>query len=70
VEWNGKPGVFVAQKDGKSFEFQPVIMDQPPTDDKHMVVIRQGLTAGQSVVTGGAFMLKSELILSTEPEEE
>jgi len=70
VEWNGKPGVFVAQKDGKSFDFQPVIMDQPPTDEKHMVVIRQGLTAGQSIVTGGAFMLKSELILSTEPEEE
>lgn len=70
VEWNGKPGVFVAQPDGKSFDFQPVIIDQQPTDDKHLVVVKKGLTAGQQVVTGGAFMLKSELILSTEPEEE
>ncbi|MCY2932774.1 MAG: efflux RND transporter periplasmic adaptor subunit [Planctomycetota bacterium] len=70
VEWNGKSGVFVALKDGKSFDFQPVILDQQPVDDKHMVVVRQGLSAGQTVVTGGAFMLKSELILSLEPEEE
>lgn len=70
VEWNGKPGVFVAGSDDKSFEFQPVLIDQMPSDDEHPVVIRGGLQAGQSVVTGGAFMLKSELILESEPEEE
>lgn len=70
VEWNGKPGVFVALEDGKTFEFQPVLIDHLPSDDEHPVVIRGGLKAGQNVVVGGAFMLKSELILESEPEEE
>ncbi|MFM7318150.1 MAG: efflux RND transporter periplasmic adaptor subunit [bacterium] len=70
VEWNSKPGVFIAQDDGKTFEFQPILIDQMPTDDEHPVIVRGGLKADQNVVTGGAFMLKSELILENEPEEE
>lgn len=70
VEWNSKPGVFIAKEDGKTFEFQPILIDQMPTDDDHLVIVRGGLKQGANVVTGGAFMLKSELILETEPEEE
>lgn len=70
VEWSGKPGVFIAKEDGKTFEFQPVVIDQMPTDDDHLVIVKGGLKPGFNVVFGGAFMLKSELILETEPEEE
>jgi membrane fusion protein, heavy metal efflux system len=70
LEFSGKAGVFIAKPDGKSFEFQPVLIDQMPSDDVHPVVVKGGLKVGQNVVTGGAFMLKSELILESEPEEE
>jgi multidrug efflux pump subunit AcrA (membrane-fusion protein) len=70
VEWNGKPGVFLAGDDGETFEFQPVLIDQLPSDDEHLVIIRAGMKAGQKIVTSGAFMLKSELVLESEPEEE
>jgi hypothetical protein len=70
LEFSGKAGVFIAKPDGKTFEFQPVLIDQMPSDDLHPVVVKGGLKVGQNVVTGGAFMLKSELILESEPEEE
>ena len=34
-----------------------------------LVEVRRGLKAGDHVVTGGAFILKSELLKSTTPEE-
>ena len=62
--------VFVpAGKDGdhQKFALRPVEVGR---ESGGRVEIKSGLTAGAQVVASGAFMLKSELILQNEPEEE
>ena len=70
VEIETEKYVFVpAGKDAdhEKFALRPVEIGRQPGD---RVEIKSGLTAGDKVVTSGAFMLKSELILQNEPSEE
>lgn len=70
IEIDSQPGVFVpSSKDpsGRTFTFRPVKLGRT-TGDRQVVL--DGLTQGESVVTAGAFFLKSELILQNEPEED
>lgn len=61
-------GVFLPSKqNGRTFTFQPVKLGREAGDRR---VVRAGLTQGQSVVSIGAFFLKSELILQDEPADE
>ena len=53
--------------DHEKFTLRPVEVGRQSGD---RVEIKSGLTDGDQVVTSGAFMLKSELILQNEPEEE
>lgn len=63
VSHDQKPFVFVAESD---HDFRQVFVEVGHESDD-WIVIRSGLQAGQRVVTRGAFVLKSELLL--EPEE-
>jgi cobalt-zinc-cadmium efflux system membrane fusion protein len=76
VEIEGIPGVFIPSSpagDGENadrlyrFQFQPV---EPGREVGQRIVILRGLEAGRHVVASGAFVLKSELILQQEPEED
>lgn len=70
VEVEGKAGVFVpsgADKGGGTFAFRPVKTGRHAGD---RIEIVSGLSPGRPVVTRGAFVLKSELILQNETEEE
>lgn len=61
-------GVFLPSKqNGRTFTFQPVKLGREAGDRR---VVRAGLTQGQSVVSIGAFFLKSELILQDEPADD
>lgn len=62
---NTQASVFVAEP-GNRFRVRPVELG-PERDGQ--VVIRRGLQAGEKVVTGGAFILKSELLKSTDAGE-
>jgi membrane fusion protein, heavy metal efflux system len=53
--------------DHAKFALRPVEIGRESGD---RIEIKSGLTAGDPVVTSGAFVLKSELILQNEPEEE
>jgi membrane fusion protein, heavy metal efflux system len=53
--------------DHEEFTLRPVEVGRPCGD---RVEIKSGLRDGDKVVTSGAFLLKSELILQNEPEEE
>jgi RND family efflux transporter MFP subunit len=53
--------------DGQKFGLRPV---ETGRESNNRVEIKAGLSAGDEVVTAGAFILKSELILQNEPEEE
>jgi len=53
--------------DHEKFTLRPVEVGRPCGD---RVEIKSGLRDGDKVVTSGAFLLKSELILQNEPEEE
>jgi membrane fusion protein, heavy metal efflux system len=55
------------QGDHEKFALRPVEVGREHGD---RVEIKSGLSAGDPVVTSGAFVLKSELILQNEPEEE
>lgn len=61
VDLDGQASVFV--QEGK--EFRPVAVDVGQRASER-VEIRSGLTPGQSVVTSGAFLLKSEWLLEDE----
>lgn len=61
---NGQPSVFVAEA-GNRFRVRPVELG-PERDGQ--VVVRRGLQVGEKVVTGGAFILKSELLKSAAGE--
>jgi multidrug efflux pump subunit AcrA (membrane-fusion protein) len=67
VEIEGKKGVFVPGQDSRTFILRNVITGRDSAD---RVVIKTGIEPGQKVVTKGAFMLKSELLLQNTPEEE
>jgi RND family efflux transporter MFP subunit len=78
VEIEGKKGVFVPegahdekagseQKAGHTFAFRAVKLGREAGDRQ---VIESGLPVGATVVSQGAFTLKSELILQNETEEE
>ena len=53
--------------DHQNFTLRPVEVGRQSGD---RVEIKSGLTEGDQVVASGAFLLKSELILQNEPEEE
>lgn len=67
IEVDGKPGVFQPDGDGRTFTLRHVT---PGRAAGGFQVITAGLSAGDKVVTTGAFILKSELILQNEPEED
>lgn len=70
------PSSAVQEHEGKHFVFVQQGVDKflrrdvqvGPTNDKS-VVIRQGLTEGESIVTGGGFILKSQLLAELMGEE-
>lgn len=68
VEVEGLEGVFVPSgEDGRTFRFRPVSLGRISGDRR---VVTAGLGVGDPVVATGAFLLKSELILMNEPDDE
>jgi RND family efflux transporter MFP subunit len=74
VEIEGKNGVFLpATTDGapssdqRSFTFRPIEIGRELGD---RVIVKAGLKEGETVVTGGAYQLKSELVLQNTSEED
>jgi RND family efflux transporter MFP subunit len=70
VEIEGQKGVFLPAgegKDGHTYKFHPVVISREAGDRQ---VVASGLTYGETVVSKGAFFLKSELILQNETEED
>jgi RND family efflux transporter MFP subunit len=70
VEIEGQNVVFVPDaksSEGRSFSVRPVELGAQTGD---RVVVKAGLKDGDAVVSSGAFMLKSELILQNQAEEE
>jgi RND family efflux transporter MFP subunit len=67
VEVEGKSGVFLPDKDGKTFHFHSVTLGRALQGRQ---AIATGLEEGQRIVGEGAFTLKSELILQNDVEEE
>lgn len=70
VEIEGRRGVFAPVSKGseaETFAFRPIEVGREFGD---RTAVKSGLKEGELVVAGGAFVLKSELILRNEPEEE
>ena len=68
VEIEGRKVVFVPSgKDERTFTVRPVKLGREVGDRQ---AILAGLANGETVVSSGAFFLKSELILQNEPEED
>ena len=67
VEIEGKKGVFVPGDKEHHYIFRPVNLGRESNDRQ---VVATGLSKGDVVVSKGAFMLKSELILQNETDEE
>jgi len=70
VEIDGRKGVFTPDpkdKDGRTFAFRAV---KPGRETGGRLEVISGLSRGDAVVSKGAFLLKSELILQNETEEE
>ena len=67
VEVDGRPGVFRPEAGGRTFTFRPV---EPGRESAGRRAILSGLEPGDRVVAAGAFLLKSELVLQNEPEED
>jgi multidrug efflux pump subunit AcrA (membrane-fusion protein) len=67
VEIDGRPGVFVPGKEPRSFTFHPVATGR---EADGRTVVTAGLAEGAEVVSAGAFLLKSELILQNETGED
>ena len=68
IEIDGKSAVFVPDAtDARTFHFHPVALGRESGDRR---VIVSGLAAGDTVVSQGAFLLKSELVLQKETDEE
>ncbi|WP_435008963.1 efflux RND transporter periplasmic adaptor subunit [Tundrisphaera lichenicola] len=67
VEFEGKPAVFVPGKEERSFVIRPVKLGR---DAQGRQVVTEGIKSGEPVVVAGAFLVKSELILQNETDEE
>ena len=68
VEIEEHQGVFVpAGTDGRTFAFHRVKLGRETGDRQ---VVKSGLAVGEAVVSKGAFLLKSELVLQSETEED
>jgi RND family efflux transporter MFP subunit len=67
VEVENSPAVFVPGQGERTFVIRPVKLGREALGRQ---VITQGLKAGDRVVTAGAFLVKSELILQNEVDEE
>jgi membrane fusion protein, heavy metal efflux system len=67
AEVEGRPAVFVAAPDGRTFSLRPVTTGRAAAGRQ---AITAGLKPGEPVVAAGAFTLKSELVLQNEPAEE
>lgn len=67
VEIDGKTGVFVPGKEARSFSFHPILVGDEAEGRR---IVEGGLRKNAVVVSAGGFMLKSELILQNEPEED
>ena len=74
VEIEGKTGVFVPSPASAGrppttvrSHFRPIEVGREAGD---RVVVKSGLKEGEAVVAGGAYQLKSELILQNQTEEE
>jgi cobalt-zinc-cadmium efflux system membrane fusion protein len=67
VEKDAAKFVFVPAKKERTFMLRPVEVGRQSGD---RTVIRAGLGAGDTVVSSGAYFLKSELILQNEPDDE
>ena len=68
VEIEGRKGVFrPSGSDGRTFTFHPVKLGR---EAEGRQVVLAGLEPGQQIVTQGAFLLKSELILQNDTEED
>jgi membrane fusion protein, heavy metal efflux system len=67
VEIEGKAGVFRPGKEDRMYTFHPVVAGR---DVEGRRVIESGLKEGDQVVVQGAFVLKSELVLQNEKEED
>ncbi len=67
VEVDGKPAVFVPGDGERTFVIRPVKLGREALGRQ---VVTDGLKPGDRVVVAGAFLLKSELILQNETEEE
>ncbi len=70
VEIDGQNVVFVPAKntpENRAFSPRPIELG-PQTGDR--VVVKAGLNKGETVVSAGTFMLKSELILQNQADEE
>lgn len=70
VEVQGKPGVFLTGDSEGKYRFRHVVIERQPNSPDEMAIVTEGLKAGDQIVSKGAFVLKSELILASEPEEE
>ena len=68
LEIEGKTGVFVPEgEQGHTFAFRPCILGRH-SDNRQEIL--SGLSEGETVVSKDAFMLKSELILQNEADED
>jgi cobalt-zinc-cadmium efflux system membrane fusion protein len=67
IEIDGKAGVFRAGKEDRMYTFNPVVAGRTAEGRR---VIESGLKEGDEVVVNGAFVLKSELVLQNEKEED
>jgi multidrug efflux pump subunit AcrA (membrane-fusion protein) len=68
VELDGRDGVFIPSgTDGRTFSFRPLKLGRASAGRR---VVVSGLSKGETVVATGAFVLKSELILQNQEEEE
>ncbi len=70
VEIGGKTGVFLQGDSESKFRFRNIEIERQPNGPEELAIVTKGLKAGENVVTAGAMVLKSELIFSSEPEEE
>lgn len=68
VEIEGREGVFLPTgKDGRTYSFRTLKLGREAVGRR---VVVSGLTKGEVVVSTGAFILKSELILQNDTEED